>query len=71
MQDAGPYRHFVQYGFGKWKPSLKLAFKKVFTYKQWKRLARDLDIPLNATPTELSLEQWLGLYHGFKNRPRQ
>jgi 23S rRNA (adenine-N6)-dimethyltransferase len=69
-QDVAPYRDFVQYGFGRWKPNLKLAFNNVFTYKQWKRLARDLDIPLNATPTELSFEQWLGLYHGFRDRPR-
>jgi 23S rRNA (adenine-N6)-dimethyltransferase len=68
-QDVAPYRDFVQYGFGRWKPNLKLAFKNVFTYKQWKRLARDLDIPLNATPTELSFEQWLGLYQGFRARP--
>ena len=26
----------------------------------------DLEFPLNATPTELSFEQWLDLYHGFK-----
>jgi hypothetical protein len=64
------YRDFVQYAFGRWKPNLKLAFKNVFTNKQWKRLARDLDIPLNATPAELSFEQWLGLYHGFSHRPR-
>ena len=68
-QDVVSYRDFVQFGFGRWKPSLKLAFKNVFTYKQWKRLARDLDFALNATPTELSFEQWLGLYHGFKRRP--
>ena len=64
-QDVAPYRVFVQYGFGRWKPNLKLAFKNVFTYKQWKRLARDLDFPLNATPTELSFEQWLELYRAF------
>ena len=68
-RDVGAYRDFVQYGFGRWKPNLKLAFKNVFTYKQWKRLARDLDFPLNATPTELSFEQWLGLYRGFRDRP--
>jgi 23S rRNA (adenine-N6)-dimethyltransferase len=68
--DVAPYRDFVQYGFGRWKPNLKLAFKNVFTYKQWKRLARDLDIPLNATPTELRFEQWLGLYHGFRDGSR-
>jgi 23S rRNA (adenine-N6)-dimethyltransferase len=68
-QEVALYREFVHYGFGRWKPNLKLAFKNVFTYKQWKRLSRELDIPLNATPTELSFEQWLGLYHGFRNRP--
>ena len=68
--NVGPYRDFVQYGFGRWKPNLKLAFKNVFTYKQWKRLSRDLDFPLNATPTELSFEQWLGLYRSFRDRPR-
>jgi 23S rRNA (adenine-N6)-dimethyltransferase len=67
-QDVAAYCHFVQYGFGRWKPNLRLAFKNVFTYKQWKRLARELDFPLNATPTELSFEQWLGLYHGFRHR---
>lgn len=61
------FRAFVQYGFGRWKPNLRLAFKNVFTYRQWKRLAGDLDIPLNATPTELSFEQWLGLYHRFRS----
>ena len=64
--DAAAYRDFVQYGFARWKPNLKLAFKNVFTYKQWKRLARELDFPLNATPTELSCEQWVGLYYGFR-----
>ena len=64
-QDVASYRDFVQYGFGRWKPNLRLAFKNVFTYKQWKRLAHDLDFPLDATPRELSFEQWLGLYHSF------
>ena len=65
MHEVASYRDFVQYGFARWKPNLKLAFKNVFTYKQWKRLARDLRFPVNATPTELSFEQWLELYRGF------
>ena len=69
-QDIAVYRNFIEYGFGRWKPNLKLAFKNVFTYKQWKRLAHDLDFPLNARPTELSFEQWLGLYYGFVRRPQ-
>ena len=66
-QDAALYCEFVRYGFERWKPNLRLAFKNVFTYKQWKRLARDLSFPLNATPSELSVEQWLGLYQGFRS----
>jgi 23S rRNA (adenine-N6)-dimethyltransferase len=66
-QDIALYREFVEYGFGKWKPNLRLAFKNVFTYKQWKRLSRDLEIAFNATATELRFEQWLGLYRGFKS----
>ena len=66
MTEERPYREFVEYGFSKWKPNLKLAYKHVFSYKQWKRLAHDLSFPLNARPTELSFAQWLGLYRGFK-----
>ena len=65
-QDVASYRDFVEYGFGRWKPNLRLALKHVFAYKQWKRLARELNFPFNATPTELSFEQWLGLYYAFK-----
>lgn len=61
------YREFVSYGFGRWKNYLRLAFKDIFTYRQWKRLARDLNFPLNVTPTGLNFEQWLGLYQGFKH----
>ena len=70
-QDVASYRSFVQYGFGRWKPNLKSAFRRVFTYKQWKRLARELEFPLNATPTELSFEQWLSLYYGYILKGRE
>jgi 23S rRNA (adenine-N6)-dimethyltransferase len=56
------YREFIRRGFCSWKLNLRAAFKHVFTYKQWKRIARDLCFPLNARPTDLSFEQWLGLY---------
>ena len=65
-QEAKPYRAFVEYGFSRWKPNLKLAYKNILTYKQWKRLAHDLSFPLDAAATELSFEQWLDLYRGFK-----
>lgn len=64
--DVALFREFVQYGFSRWKPNLKLAYKHVFTYKQWKRLAGDLRFPLNATPTELNFEQWVELFRRFR-----
>lgn len=64
--DAASFGDFVQYGFRRWKPNLRLAYKHVFTYKQWKRLARELEFPLDATPTTLSFEQWLNLYRRFR-----
>ena len=67
-REVGLYREFVHYGFARCKPNLKLAFKKIFPYRQWKHTARELGFPLNATPTELSVEQWLGLYQRFKQR---
>ena len=66
-EDETLYRDFVSYGFQRWKRNLRLAFKHFFTYKQWKYLSRDLNFPLNVTPTGLSFEQWLGLYQGFKH----
>lgn len=68
VRDVAAYREFVRYGFGRWKPNLRLAFKDVFSYKQWKWLARNLDFSLHATATELSVEQWLGLYHALQQR---
>jgi 23S rRNA (adenine-N6)-dimethyltransferase len=68
-EEAVLYREFVQYGFGRWKRHLRSAFKHVFTYKQWKRLSQELHFPLNATPTELTFVQWLGLFKAFRQRP--
>ena len=63
--DDAFYGEFVRFGFGRWKRHLRSAYKTVFTYTQWKRLSRDLRFPLDATPTELSFEQWLALYRGY------
>jgi 23S rRNA (adenine-N6)-dimethyltransferase len=67
-EDAFLYRSFVRYGFSTWKNSLKLIFKPIFTYQQWKHLSKDLQFPLNAIPSRLTFEQWLGLFECFKRR---
>ena len=63
--NAQSYRKFVQFGFGAWKKDLKTAYKRVFTYEQWKRLSKNLSFPLKVVPTELTFEQWLGLFQYF------
>ncbi len=65
-RDAELYRGFICYGFGVWKKSVKLIFKPVFSYRKWKQMSRDLCIPSDATPSEISFEQWLGLFAFFK-----
>lgn len=64
-ENAWEYRKFVQFGFGAWKKSLKTAYKRVFTYEQWKRLSKNLTFHLKATPTELTFSQWRGLFEYF------
>jgi 23S rRNA (adenine-N6)-dimethyltransferase len=65
VDDAPRFGGFVEYGFTRYKSNLRLAYKNVFTYKQWKRLAHDLRFAINATPSELTFEQWLGLYDAY------
>lgn len=66
FSDQREYRRFVNHGFRAWKRDLRRAFANVFTYTQWKRLSRDLHFPSNALPTQLTFEQWVGLYRGYK-----
>jgi len=59
------YRDFVIYGFNQWKPTLKEALVKIFTHKQFVGLAHDLGFEISAKPTDLTFEQWLGLFNYF------
>ena len=65
-EESESFGHFASYGFGRWKKNLRSAYSHVFTYAQWRRLAHDLHFPVDATPTDLSFEQWLGLYWCFR-----
>ena len=67
-EDISLYRSFICYGFGRCKRNLKLIFMPIFTYPQWKHLSKDLYFPLDATPSHLTFEQWLGLFDCFKHR---
>lgn len=65
--DAALYRAFVRYGFGRWRKDLKTSFRGVFSNLQFKTLARTLAFPLDATPTALTFDQWLGLFRYFQS----
>jgi 16S rRNA A1518/A1519 N6-dimethyltransferase RsmA/KsgA/DIM1 with predicted DNA glycosylase/AP lyase activity len=67
-EDAGLYKSFIRYGFRVWKSNLKLVFQNVFSFQQWRRLSADLGFPMRAVPTELTFEQWLGLFACLKER---
>lgn len=64
-EQAQVYRDFIVYGFNRWKPNLKKSLEKVFSYKQFKKLSRDLNFDILARPTDLNFEQWLGLFNYF------
>lgn len=59
------YRNFIIYGFNQWQPTLKKAFNKIFTSLQFKKLSNDLRFDKSAKPTDLSSEQWQGLFRYF------
>ena len=59
------YRRFVKYGYEAWKKSLGKAYENIFTHEQWKRMSRDLGFPLDATPSQLTCEQWVSLFERF------
>jgi 23S rRNA (adenine-N6)-dimethyltransferase len=67
-QHARAYRRFVRHGFEAWKKDLRTAYKRVFTYEQWKRLSSNLSLPVRAKPSELKFEQWLGLFQFLQSR---
>lgn len=56
------YTKFLKYAFTHGK-DLKSGLAQIFTYKQWKRLARANNFPTHVGATDLTFDQWLGLFH--------
>lgn len=59
VNDKQEYFYFVEAGFNR--------LKKLFTYRQWRRLARDLKFFLPVRPGNLSFDQWLGIFNFYHN----
>lgn len=60
------WHRFIRRGFCSWRRNARIALKDIFSYKQWKHLSRELGFKLDAKPSELTFEQWLGLFWSFK-----
>jgi 23S rRNA (adenine-N6)-dimethyltransferase len=65
-KDMQLFRDFVVYIFTTPQPSLRSTLKGIFTLPQLKHLSVNLQLDLTGTPTSLSFEQWLSLFHLFK-----
>ncbi len=67
-EHAPAYVNFVSYGFQQQKATLAKNFEAVFTYEQWKRLAADGGFAVKSQPTDLTPEQWAGLFRFFMEK---
>lgn len=59
------YIKFITYAFGQQKSNLMKNLELIFTYEQWKRLAKTHQFHLKARPQDLSINQWKGLFRYF------
>ena len=65
LNDTKLYKDFVVYSFNQWKPTLKEALKSIFSDTQFTRLSNDLKFSIKFKPTDLTFNQWLGLFNFF------
>lgn len=59
------YKDFITYGFTRNKLSLKKDYEHVFGHVQFIRLAQDISFSSMAKPTDITFEQWLGMFDYF------
>lgn len=59
------YQDFISYIFNQNNKGLKNKCKNIFSYRQFKRLARDNGFKLKDNPTDLNFEQWYQLFNFF------
>ena len=55
------FRDFVIFGFNQWKTDIFNAYKKVFSYQQFKLINKSLKIN-QLKPSQLKLNQWLSFF---------
>lgn len=66
-QNAEAFKDFVSFGFSSMKLNLKKGFKNIFGHVQFLRLSTDFGFSALAKPTDLTFEQWVGIFNYFLN----
>ncbi|MEY2985872.1 MAG: hypothetical protein RJB24_101 [Candidatus Parcubacteria bacterium] len=64
-QHKEDYIKFITYAFSQQKSSLYKNLEKIFTYEQWKRLAKTNQFNPKVRPQVLSISQWKGIYQYY------
>jgi len=67
-EDFTDYCDFLAFCLNLRKSNVKNSLLDVFTFVQLKKIAIPLKIDLQAPPSTLTLQQWLGLFQNFKTR---
>jgi len=55
------FRDFVIYGFNQWKADIFNAYKKIFSFNQFKIINKNIKIN-NLKPSQLTLNQWFDFF---------
>ena len=61
-KSARAYRSFVRETFGQGAPEVSRGLRRYVTSRQLKRLAHDLGFPANGRMSQLTFDQWLGVF---------
>jgi 23S rRNA (adenine-N6)-dimethyltransferase len=62
------FRDFVVYAFNSFRPTLAQGLNPIFSNKEFEKISKKYQFNVDATPTQLSLEQWLGLFEEILNK---
>ena len=60
-----PYRDFVTYGFTAWQPTVRDAYRDLFSTRELASIAAEMNIDLRRRPSALPFEHWLALFRRF------
>lgn len=60
------YSEFINYSFSRRKPNVKLIWKDRLSFTQITRLSKEYKFNIKDTLTDLSIQQWLGIFEFYQ-----